>query len=34
MILDDIRSVHMANQMPRKGRDLLPMPPLVTTDKK
>ncbi|MCC5845366.1 MAG: DUF2179 domain-containing protein [Verrucomicrobia bacterium] len=34
MILDDIRSVHMPNRNTRKGRDLLPLAPLITSDKK
>lgn len=34
IILDDIRSVHVPNQMPRKGKDLLPLAPLVTSEKK
>jgi uncharacterized protein YebE (UPF0316 family) len=34
MVIDDIRSVHMAHHSPRKGKDLLPVTPLVTPDKK
>jgi uncharacterized protein YebE (UPF0316 family) len=34
MILDDIRSIHMADGSSESGADLLPITPLITTDEK